>query len=110
MSYGIEYNINEFGFYFEYSNGNIEYIKIDKNESIDEKAEKLLETYQNGAYCSFGNKLDKKSFEILKNLGVSAYIGIMARYGNKEELDNFNVTDEEMAAFKLLDATNVIVE
>ena len=34
----------------------------------------------------------------------------MARYGNKEELDNFNVTDEEMAAFKLLDATNVIVE
>lgn len=93
----------ELGFYFEYSNKNIEYIKIDKNESIDERAEQLLEKYSNGAYCSFEcNKLDEKSFEILKNLGISAYIGIMDRYGDKKALDDFNVTDDEMVAFNML--------
>jgi len=92
----------ELGFYFERSNGNVQFIKVNKKELIESEAEKLLETYPNGAYCSFGNKLDEKNFEILKNLGVSTYIGIMARYENKEELDDFNVTEEEMSAFNKL--------
>lgn len=92
--------------YFYYTE-NKEGVTIEKTIKTSRQLGDELEDLLSGeidCYCFFneGIKIDSEDFNKLKEIGVSAYIGICSRINDELALKEFNVTEKELETTKYL--------